>query len=152
MSLRTQFTEDMKAALKNKETLKLGVIRMIIARLKEIDIEARGAGKEAADEEAILQALVKMAKQRRDAAETYDKGGRADLAAKERDEIAIIDEYLPKPLTEEELSAAISRIKTETEAASPADTGKVIAALKAAYPGRIDFGKATPAIRAALAS
>ncbi len=149
-NLRARITEDMKNAMRSKEAERLSVIRMILAKLKDLDIEARGAGKPEIDEETVLQSLVKMVKQRKEAAQIYETGGRPELAVKERNEITIIEEYLPQTLDEKTVKAAIETAKSELGAASPADTGKVIAYLKERYPGQIDFSVASALVKSAL--
>jgi uncharacterized protein len=148
--LRVRITEDMKMAMRQKEAERLSVIRMILARLKDLDIEARGAGKPEIDEETVLQALVKMVKQRKEAAQTYEAGGRPELAAKELNEITVIETYLPQTLSEDALKEAIAGAKAKLGAASPADMGKMIAFLKEHYPGQIDFAVASGLIKASL--
>jgi uncharacterized protein YqeY len=99
----------------------------------------------------LLSVLQKMIKQRQEAVELYDKGGRSELAAQEREEIAIISAYLPKQMSEDDVKAAIAGVIAETNAAGIKDMGKVIGALKAKYAGQMDFGKASGMVKAALA-
>ena len=148
--LRARLTSDMKEAMKAGDKAKLATVRMIQAALKDKDIEARGLGKEPATEEEILALLQKMIKQRNESAGVYDQGGRPELAENERAEAAIIAGYLPQQMDEAETRAAIEAAVAETGAARPKDMGKVIASLKADYPGRIDFGKASAKVKAAL--
>ncbi len=151
MSLRERFTAEMKEAMKAGDKGKLSTVRLILAALKDKDIEARGLGREATSEDEILALLQKMIKQRQESAEVYDKGGRPELAAAERAEAAIVAGYLPRQMDEPETKAAIAAAVTETGAASPKDMGKVIGALKAKYAGRMDFSKASGLVKAALA-
>ena len=148
--MREKFTETMKAAMKAGDKPRLAAVRLIQARLKDLDIEARGAGKSVGDED-ILSMLQKMVKQRRDSIALYEQGGRKDLAAAEQAEIDVINEFLPKAMDEAEVAAAIRAAIAETGAAGAKDMGKVIGALKAKYAGRMDFGKVSPAVKAALA-
>ncbi|WP_159730919.1 GatB/YqeY domain-containing protein [Methylosinus sp. Ce-a6] len=147
--MRERFTADLKAAMKSGEKQKVETIRMITAGLKDRDIEARATGKTLTDDD-ILALLQKMVKSRQESAEIYEKGGRPELAEKERAEIAVISDYLPQQLSEAEVAEAIKAAIAETGAASIKDMGKVVAALKAKYTGRIDFGKASAAVKAAL--
>ncbi|HEY8064722.1 MAG TPA: GatB/YqeY domain-containing protein [Methylosinus sp.] len=147
--MRERFTADLKTAMKSGEKQKVETIRMITAGLKDRDIEARVTGKTLGDDD-ILALLQKMVKSRQESVEIYEKGGRPELAEKERAEIAVIAAYLPQQLGEAEVAEAIKAAIAETGAASIKDMGKVVAALKAKYTGRIDFGKASAAVKAAL--
>jgi uncharacterized protein YqeY len=148
--MRARFTEEMKEAMKAGNRDRVGAIRLIIAALKEKDIEARGAGRGEASEEEILGVLQKMIKQRQESAEIYDKGGRPELAATERGEIAVISGFLPKQMDEAEVKAAIASAVAATGAASMKDMGKVIAELRGKFAGQMDFGKASGLVKAAL--
>ena len=150
--LRARFTAEMKEAMKAGEKDRLATIRMIQAALKDRDIEARGQGKEAISDEEILSLLQKMIKQRTESAGVYEQGGRPELAANERAEIAVIQTFLPQQMDEAETKAAIQAAIAETGAAGPKDMGKVIGALKAKYAGRMDFGAASGLVKAALAA
>lgn len=150
--LRARFTAEMKEAMKAGEKDKLATIRMIQAALKDKDIEARGLGKEAVSDEEILALLQKMIKQRTESAGVYEQGGRPELAANERAEIAIIQGFLPRQMDEAETKAAIEAAIAETGAAGPKDMGKVIGALKGKFAGRMDFGKASGLVKDALAA
>ena len=147
--MREQFTEMLKAAMKAGDKQRVATVRMIQATLKDRDIEARGSGKEVPDDD-ILAILQKMTKTRQESADIYEKNDRAELAAQERAEIAIISEFLPKQMGADEVKAAIEAAIAETGAASMKDMGKVIGALKAKYTGQMDFGKASAAVKAAL--
>ncbi|WP_430910788.1 GatB/YqeY domain-containing protein [Methylobacterium sp. sgz302541] len=151
MSLRERLTAEMKEAMKAGDKPKLGTVRMILAALKERDIEARGAGKEQIGEEDILSLLQKMIKQRTETATVYEQGGRPELAETERAEAAIVAGFLPQQMDEAETKAAIDAAIAETGAAGPKDMGKVIAVLKGKFAGRMDFGKASGLVKAALA-
>ncbi|ACB22582.1 uncharacterized protein YqeY [Methylobacterium sp. PvP062] len=150
--LRARFTTEMKEAMKAGDKDRLATIRMIQAALKDRDIEARGNGKEPISDEEILSLLQKMVKQRTESASVYEQGGRPELAANERAEIAIIESFLPKQMDETEMKAAVEAAILETGAAGPKDMGKVIAALKGTFAGRMDFGKASGLVKAALAA
>jgi hypothetical protein len=147
--MRERFTADLKTAMKSGDKQRVETIRMIVAGLKDRDIEARAAGKTLSDDE-ILALLQKMAKSRQESLGIYEKAGRSDLAEKERAEIAVISAYLPQPLGEAEVAEAIRAAIAETGAASIKDMGKVVAALKTKYTGRIDFAAASAAVKSAL--
>jgi len=150
--LRARLTTEMKEAMKAGDKDRLATVRMIQAALKDRDIEARGNGKDPISDDEILSLLQKMIKQRTESANVYEQGGRPELAANERAEIAIIESFLPQQMDEAETQAAIDAAVAETGAAGPKDMGKVIAALKGAYAGRMDFGKASGLVKAALAA
>ena len=147
--MREQITEQTKAAMKAGDKSRVAALRMIQAKLKDTDIEARGAGKEVSEAD-ILAMLQKMIKSRQESADIYAKNGREELAAQENAEIAVISEFLPKQMSEDEVAAAIKVAIAETGAASMKDMGKVIGALKGQYTGQMDFGKASAAVKAAL--
>ena len=149
--LRDDINNAVKDAMKAKDERKLSTLRMVNSSLKNADIEARGQGKPPLSDEDLLGLLQKMIKQRQESVALYDKGGRPELAAQEREEIAVISAYLPKQMSDDEVKAAIAAIVTETGAAGMKDMGKVIAALKAKYAGQMDFGKASGLVKAALA-
>ena len=149
--LRDDINNAVKDAMKARDERKLSTLRMVNSTIKNADIEARGQGKPPLSDEALLSVLQKMIKQRQEAVELYDKGGRADLAAQEREEIAVISAYLPKQMSEDDVKKAISAIIVETDAAGMKDMGKVISALKAKYAGQMDFAKASGLVKAALA-
>jgi uncharacterized protein YqeY len=147
--MREKITQDLKDAMKAGARAKVDALRLINAALKDRDIEARGAGKTLSEED-ILALLQKMIKSRQESLEIYEKAARADLAEKERGEIEVISAYLPQQLTEAETAAAVKAAIAEVGAASIKDMGKVVAALKAKYTGRMDFGRASAAVKAAL--
>ena len=148
--LRDDINAAVKDAMKAKDERKLSTLRMVNSSLKNADIEARGQGKPPLSDEDLLGLLQKMIKQRQESVALYDKGGRPELAAAEREEIAVISAYLPKQMSDDEVNAAIAAIVKETGAAGMKDMGKVIAALKAKYAGQMDFGKASGLVKAAL--
>ena len=146
--LRDDINNAVKDAMKAKEERKLSTLRMVNSTIKNADIDARGQGKPPLSDADLLGVFQKMIKQRQESVELYDKGGRAELAAQERDEIAVISAYLPKQMSDDEVNAAIK----ETGAASMKDMGKVIGVLRAKFAGQMDFGKASGMVKAALAS
>lgn len=148
--LREAINNAVKDAMKAKDERKLSTLRMVNSTIKNADIEARGLGKPPLPDGDLLSVLQKMIKQRQEAVELYDKGGRPELAAQERDEIAVISAYLPKQMSDDDVKAAIASAISETGAAGMKDMGKVIAALRAKYAGQMDFGKASGLVKAAL--
>ena len=149
-SLRERFMPEMKEAMKAGDKEKVAAIRLIIAALKEKDIEARGAGKGEASDEDILGLLQKMIKQRQESIAIYDANDRPELAAGERGEVEVISSYLPKQMSDDEVKAAIDKAIAETGATAVKDMGKVIGVLRGAYAGQMDFGKVSPMVKAAL--
>lgn len=148
--LRESINTAVKEAMKAKQERKLSTLRMVNAAIKNADIEARGQSKPPLSDGDLLSLLQKMIKQRQESVELYEKGGRAELAAAEREEIDVITAYLPQQMSEDETKAAIAAEITALGAASMKDMGKVIAALKAKYAGQMDFGKASGLVKAAL--
>ena len=148
--LRDAINNAVKDAMKAREERKLSTLRMMNSTIKNADIDARGQGKPPLVDEDLLGVFQKMIKQRQESVELYDKGGRPELAAQERDEIAVISAYLPKQMSDDDVKAAIAAAIKETGAASMKDMGKVVAALKAKYAGQMDFGKASGLVKAAL--
>jgi uncharacterized protein len=149
--MRDKLSEMLKTAMKAGDKRRVGTVRLIQAALKDREIEARGAGREVSDDD-ILALLQKMVKQRQDSIAIYDGAGRDDLATQEREEIAIISEFLPAALSADEIRAAIADAIAESGANGPKDMGKVIAALKGKYAGRIDFAKASGTVKEMLAA
>lgn len=150
--MREDISEGLKQALKARDQRRTGTLRSINAAIKDRDIANRGDGKGPATNDEILSIIQKMVKQREESFAIYAQAGRADLATVEKEEIDILNEFLPKGLSEEEVAAAIVAAIATTGAAEPKDMGKVIAQLKADYPGRIDFGKVSGQVRAALSA
>jgi uncharacterized protein len=148
--MRDRFTTEMKEAMKAGDKRRLGTIRLIQAALKDKDIEARGAGKGQATDEEILALLQKMIKQRQESITMYDQGGRPELAQQEREEAEVISTFLPQQMDDAEVKAAIEAAIAETGAASMKDMGKVVAALRGKYAGRMDFGKASGLVKEML--
>lgn len=149
--LRDDINNALKEAMKAKDERKVSCLRLMNSAIKNADIEARGSGKGALADGDLLSVFQKMIKQRQESAELYDKGGRAELAKAERDEIAIIQGYLPKQMSDAEVAAAIDAAIKDTGAASMKDMGKVIGALRAKYAGQMDFGKASGLVKGKLA-
>ncbi len=147
---RNRLTAELKDAMRAGEKLKVSTIRLMTSAIKAADIEARPAGKDPIDDASIINVLAKMVKQRRDSAEQFANGGRPEMAASELAEIAIIESYLPQQMGEADTKAAVAKAIAETGAASPKDMGKVMAALKAAYAGQMDFGKVGAIVKDAL--
>ena len=148
--MREEINEGYKAAMKAHDQRRTATLRSINAAIKDKDIANRGEGKPPLTDDELLVVLQKMVKQREESLGIYSQAGREDLAAVEREEIAIISEFLPKSLSEAEVEAAIKSAIAKTGAAGGKDMGKVIASLKTDYPGRIDFGKASAKVKAAL--
>ena len=135
MSLKQQLTEDMKAAMKSGEKAKLGVIRLINAAIKQREVDERIE----LDDAAVLAVLEKMVKQRKDSISQYEAAAREDLAVIERDELAIIDTYLPAKMGEEDIAAAVDAAIAETGATGAADMGKLMGVLKPRLAGQADM-------------
>lgn len=148
--MRARLTEDMKNAMKSGDKERLATIRLIQSAIKDLDIANRGAGKEAASEAELLTLFAKMVKQREESAKVYLEGGRPELATKEKAEIAIIQGYMPKQLSNDEALAAIKKTISDTGASGIKDMGKVMAELRARHAGQIDFGKASGIIKTLL--
>ncbi|MCP1168879.1 GatB/YqeY domain-containing protein [Limimaricola litoreus] len=151
MTLRDKINASLKDAMKAKEADRLSTLRLINAAIKDRDIAARGEGEEGlVPDEVVLAILGKMVKQRQESARAYDEAGRLELAEKERAEIAVIEEFLPRQLSEAEVEKAVSQAIAETDANSIRDMGRVMAALKGRYTGRMDFGRVGPLVRERL--
>lgn len=149
--MRETISEALKTALKARDQRRTATLRAISAAIKDKDIAIRQDNRGPATNEEVLAIIQKMVKQREESFAIYAQAGRTDLATVEKEEIDILNEFLPKGLTDEEVDAAIRAAITASGAEGPKDMGKVIAHLKAEYPGRIDFGKASGKVRAALA-
>jgi uncharacterized protein YqeY len=144
--MRAKISDDLKMAMKAGDKQRVATLRLINAAIQSAEIEA----KKALDDAGILAVMTKMVKQRRDSIGQYTNGGRPDLAESEQAEIAVIEAYLPKQMDENEVKAAVEAAIKETGAASAKDMGKVMGALKAKYAGKMDFQKASAAVKAAL--
>jgi uncharacterized protein len=151
MGLRDDINESLKAAMKAGDKRRVSTLRLIGAAIKDRDIQGRTAGRDAGVSDAqIVEVLAKMVKQRQESLEIYDKAGRADLADQEREEIAIIQDYMPKQLSDGEMRSIVAAVIKDVGATSVKDMGKVMAALKARYAGQMDFGKAGAVVKAML--
>jgi uncharacterized protein len=150
--LRDKLNEAMKDAMRARETAALGTIRLILAKLKDVDIAARTeTSREGVSDDRILSMLQGMIKQRNESIALYEKGNRADLAEKEKAEIAIIERFLPKQMDDAAVDAAVREAVAAAGATTVKDMGGVMAALKTKYAGQMDFAKASAAVKKALA-
>ena len=149
--LRDDINNAVKDAMRAKDERKLSTLRMVNSTIKNADIAARGEGKPPLSDADLLSVFQKMIKQRQESVELYDKGGRAELAAQEREEIAIIQAYLPQQLSDMEAGEAVSSLIKELEAATLKDMGRTMAALKERFAGRMDFTKASAMVKKLLA-
>jgi len=148
MALRERLNESMKDAMRAKDQRRLGTIRLMLAALKDRDIANRTEGsREGISDDDILTLLAKMIKQREESAETYDKGGRPELAAAERQEIVVIREFMPQQMDADAAKAAAGTVIAELGAASMKDMGRVMAALKERFAGQMDFAKASVTVK-----
>jgi uncharacterized protein YqeY len=153
MSLRAQLNDAMKEAMKAKDAKRLATVRLVLAALKDRDIAARSeTSRELLGDDEILALLAKMIKQREESASAYDAGGRPELAAGEREEIAIIRAFMPAQMDEAQMLAAVRATIADVGAASIKDMGKVMAALKERYAGQMDFSRASAATKDALSA
>ncbi|MEO8145018.1 MAG: GatB/YqeY domain-containing protein [Betaproteobacteria bacterium] len=152
MSLKTRVTEDMKAAMRAKDTARLGTVRLLLAAMKQKEVDERLvlSGTELTDAD-VLAIIDKMVKQRRESIAQYEKAARNDLADVEKAEIAVLAGYLPQQLTEAEVAAAIAAAIAEAGAAGAKDMGKVMGLLKPRLAGRTDMGKVSGLVKAKLA-
>jgi uncharacterized protein YqeY len=152
MTLRDQMTHELKAAMRAKDAERLATLRLINAAIKDREIAARSdANVQELDDADLIAVLTRMVKQRRDSARAYEEAARLDLAEKELAEIAVIESFLPRQLSEDEMEAAIDDVIARLGATSVRDIGKVMGALKAEYAGQMDFGKAGALIKTRLA-
>lgn len=149
--LRDDINNALKDAMKARDERRISTLRLMNSTIKNADIEARGAGKGPLADAELLSVFQKMIKQRQESKLLYEKGSRPELAQQEADEIAIIEAYLPKQMSDAEIAAAIDLAITETGAAGIKDMGKVIGALKGKYAGQMDFGKASGLVKGKLA-
>ncbi len=150
---RTEFNTALKEALKAKDEVGLATLRLIIAALKDRDIDARGKGNtEGVSEAEILSMLQSMIKQRQESSETYRKAGRADLADREDAEIAVIKKYLPQQMDDTQIRSTVDGLIKELNVTDIRDMGKVMAAVKARYAGKLDMSRASAMIKERLAS
>ncbi|MEL6839215.1 MAG: GatB/YqeY domain-containing protein [Pseudomonadota bacterium] len=152
MNMRDRVNAALKDAMKSKEADRLSTLRLINAAIKDKDIALRGTAEEESGvgDADVLAIMGRMVKQRQESARAYEEGGRLELAEKERVEIKVIEEFLPKQLSEEETEAAIDAAIAEVSASTIRDMGKVMGALKSKYTGQMDFGKAGPLVKGKL--
>ncbi len=149
---RTELSDALKDAMRAKEARAVSTLRLILAALKDRDIAARGKGKsDGIGDDEILDLLQKMVRQRRESIELFVKGDRQDLADKEAEEIVIIQRFLPKQLDPDQIRGAVEEVIEEFGAATIKDMGRVMAALKERYAGRMEFGKASALVKERLA-
>jgi uncharacterized protein YqeY len=149
--LRDEINTALKDAMKARDERRVSALRLINAAIQNAEIEAQMRGRESLAQEELLALLQKMIKQRQESAEIYDKAGRTELGDKERGEIAIISAYLPQQMSEMDVKAAIAEAARQVGAQGIKDMGKVMAALKQAHAGRMDFGEASALVKSMLA-
>ncbi|MEJ6815226.1 MAG: GatB/YqeY domain-containing protein [Octadecabacter sp.] len=148
MELRARVSTALKEAMKAKDSTRLSTLRLINAAIKDRDIEARGEGKdEGVGDDVVLAIMGKMVKQRQESAKVYEEGGRLELAEKELSEIKVIEDFLPRQLSDDEAAAAIDAAIAQVGAESIRDMGKVMGVLKGKYTGQMDFGKTGPMVK-----
>lgn len=148
--LREDLQKTLKESMLNKDTITVGAVRLIIAGMKEKDVEARGKGLKEASESELLSMMQGMIKQRNDSIKMYVDGHRQDLADKELNEIKVIEKFLPKQMSDSEIENVLKTIIASTGASSLKDMGKVMGELKANYAGQLDMGKASGMIKSLL--
>jgi uncharacterized protein YqeY len=149
--LRERLTEALKEAMKARDQRTVSTVRLTLAALKDRDIAARGRGvNEGIGDEEILQMFQSMIKQRRESIALYEQGGRIELAQQEQEEIAIIERFMPRQMSEAEVEAAVKETIVEAGAAGIKDMGKVMTLMREKYAGRMDFAKASAAVKKAL--
>lgn len=150
--MRNRLSEALKTAMKEKDAKRLSTLRLINAAIKDREIAMRGEGEDPSSvtDDVILGILGKMVKQRQESAKAYEEGGRLELAEAERDEIKVIEEFLPRQLSDAEVDKAIDKAVAEVGATSIRDMGKVMGVLKSNYTGKMDFGAAGPKVKARL--
>jgi uncharacterized protein YqeY len=147
MSLKERITEDMKTAMRAKDAERLGTIRMLLAAMKQKEVDERVE----LDDAMVVAIVDKLIKQRKDAAQQYEAGHRQDLADKEKSEIVVLEAYLPQRLSADEVTAAVKAIVAELGASGPGDMGKVMGVVKQRLAGTADMGQVSAAVKAALA-
>ncbi|MGV6848379.1 MAG: GatB/YqeY domain-containing protein [Marinibacterium sp.] len=151
MDMRSRISAALKQAMKEKAAERLATLRLINAAIKDREIAQRGEGEDSTVSDSdVLEILAKMIKQRQESTRAYEEGGRLDLAEREQAEIGVIEDFLPRQLGEDEVSQAITETLEATGAGSIRDMGRVMAALKAQYAGRMDFGKVGPMVKERL--
>ena len=150
MALREQFTEQLKASMKAGTAARTSTLRMILARLKDIDIAARPKGIDKVPDEEVLGMLRGMVKSRRESIDLYRQGNRSDLVDKEEAEIAVLESFLPRQMDDTAMAQAVDEAVAETGATSIKEMGKVMAALRAKHAATLDMAKAGPMVKARL--
>jgi uncharacterized protein YqeY len=150
MALREAFTEQLKVSMKSGDTARTSTLRMIMARLKDVDIAARPRGVDKVPDDEVLGMLRGMVKSRRESVDLYRQGNRPELAAKEEAEIAVIETFLPQQLDDVAIEAAVAAAIAQAGATSIKDMGKVMAALRAAHGAALDMGRAGPVVKVRL--
>lgn len=150
MSMRDKISNALKTAMKARDTQRLAALRLINAAIKDRDIVARGNDAPEVSDAEIITVLTRMVKQRRESARAYEEAARLDLAEKETAEIAVIEEFLPRQMTDDEIAAAVDAAVKETNAAGVRDIGRVMGLLKTRHAGEMDFAKAGAAVKARL--
>jgi uncharacterized protein YqeY len=152
MGLREDITAALKDAMKSGDKKRLGALRLMQAAIKDKDINSRTEGHDSAltSDAGIMELFAKMVKQRQDSIAAYDQGGRPELAQAERDEITVIQSFMPKQMTDDEAKAAVAEVIKAVGATSVKDMGKVMAELKAKFAGQMDMGKAGGIVKALL--
>lgn len=148
--MRERISEGLKEAIKAQDKRRMATLRLVSAAIKDRDVEARGNGKERVSDDELLQILAKMVKQRDESIRIYEEAGRLELAEQERTEMAIIKEFLPQQMSEDEVLEACKTAVTEAGASGLRDMGKVMAVLKQRFPGQMDFGKASAVVKKLL--
>ncbi len=149
--MRTRLTDALKIAMKGHDSRSTSTLRLILAAIKDRDIAARGKGnKDGIADDDILSLLQSMIKQRRESISLYEKGGRMELAQSEAEEIAVIEDFLPEQMSDDEMTAVITAVLAETQAISLKDMGKAMAALKENHAGVMDFSKASTMVKERL--
>jgi uncharacterized protein YqeY len=153
MGLRDTINDRLKAAMKAGDKRRVSTLRLVLAAVKDRDIEGRTSGPDAGvGDEQIVEVLAKMVKQRQESLEIYEKAGRDDLAQQEREEIAIIQGYMPTQLSAEDMRSAVAAVLKDVGATSIKDMGKVMAELRSRYSGQMDFGKAGAVVKGLIGS
>ena len=152
MSLRDQFTEQLKVSMKAGDSARTSTLRMIMAKLKDVDIAARPKGIDKVPDDEVLSMLRGMVKSRRESVVLYEQGHRPELAAKETAEIAVIEGFLPQQMADSAIEAAVASAIAEAGATSIKDMGKVMAALRAKHAASLDMAKAGPIVKARLSA
>lgn len=149
--LREQLSDALKDAVRAKEKRKTGTLRLILAAIKDRDIAGReGGNREGVSDDEILQILQKMVRQRRDSIATYEEAGRLELAEQEKEEIEIIESFLPRQMNDGEIEAAVKKAVGDLDAQGLKDMGRVMAELRERHAGEMDFGKASGVAKALL--